>query len=206
MRGQRRTTLVRIVAVASLVVLARSLMGGGENRSRAAPPSPAVPAVTVPAGGPREVPGHASERILAEYARYPSLTGPDAEAALRGMASSRNADALVATLHADLARLAVGYPGGPTRFWVGSLAVREVAVDESKAKVELWFCRVVAPPHQAVYAEWRIGVLDLAWERGAWRLDEFDEIPGPRPVALPGQADAAPQIVAILEGFQPVRP
>jgi hypothetical protein len=205
-KGQHRTTVVRVLAVASLVVLARSLTGGGEERSQATPPPPSLPAVTVPAGSPPEKPRHAGQRILAEYARYPSLSGSDAEAALRDLASRGSADALVATLHADLARLEAGYPGGATRFSVGSLAAREVAVDENRAKVDIWFCRVVAPPGQAVYAEWRLGGIDLVWERDAWRLRGFEEVPGPRPAALPGEVDTPAEIVAALEGFEPAWP
>lgn len=203
MRGRHRTTVVRVVAVASLVVLARTLTGHGGDPDRQSPP---VMAQTVVAAMKSETPAQAGQRILAEYAQYPALTGPEAEAALRDMASRAAAGALVAILHTDLARLALGYPGGPTRFWVGPLAARELAGDESGAKVEIWFCRVVAPPGQQVYAEWRLGVIDLVWERDAWRLNGFDEIPGPRPAALPGEDDQAAEILAAIAGFEATSP
>ena len=200
MRREHRTTVIRVVAVASLVVLARSLTGGGDSRAHDAPSTPPVPAASLGARAEREMPSHASQRILAEYARYPSLSEPDAEAALRETASQASADGLVAALHADLTRLAAGYPGGPTRLWVGPLAARESAVAASRAKVEVWFCRVVAPPGRPVYAEWLVGRFDLVWERDAWRLDGFDELPGPRPAALPGET-TAPEIASALAGF-----
>jgi hypothetical protein len=122
------------------------------------------------------------------------------------MATSASAGGLVATLHADLTRLAAGYPGGATRVWVGPLAARESSVSASQAKVEVWFCRVVAPPGRPVYAEWPLGTFDLAWERDAWRLERFDEVLGPRPVALPGEGGADPEIASALEGFAAAGP
>jgi hypothetical protein len=207
-RRDHRTTVIRVVAVAVLVVLARSLTGGGGSggRSHTAPPPPPLPAASVGERTHRETPSNASQRILAEYARFPSLAAPDAEAALRDMASRASADGLVATLHADLTRLAAGYPGGTTRVWVGPLAARQSAVNESRAKVEIWFCRVVAPPGRPAYAEWPVGRFDLVWERDAWRLDGFDEVLGPRPAALPGETGTAPEIASALEGFSPAWP
>lgn len=207
MSRDHRTTVIRVVAVAALVVLARSLTGGGGGagggRSPDARPPQTLPAASVGERTPRETPSHASQRILAEYARFPSLALPDAEAALRDMASRASADGLVATLHADLTRLAAGYPGGNTLVWVGPLAARESTVNASRAKVEVWFCRVVAPPGRPAYAEWPLGRFDLVWERDAWRLDGLDEVPGPRPAALPEETGAAPEIASALERFSP---
>lgn len=205
MRHHHRTTVIRLVAVGALVVLARSLAGDGRDGGRSQtvrPPQP-LSAASVGEGTPRETPSHAGQRILAEYARYPLLPAPDAEAALRDTASRASADGLMATLQADLTRLAAGYPGGTTRVWVGPLAARESAVNANRARVEIWFCRVVAPPGRPVYAEWPLGRLDLVWERDAWRLDGFDEVLGPRPVALPGETGAAPEIASALKGFAP---
>ncbi len=147
----------------------------------------------------------AGERILAAYAGYPMLTASEAETSLREIASAEAATRLVVELRADLARLAAGYPGGRTRLWVGPLATRETVVDEHRRTVEVWFSRVVAPPRREVYVEWRLGRLDLVWERDGWRLDGLDEGAGPRPAALPGGADPAAEILSALDGFVPGR-
>jgi hypothetical protein len=143
----------------------------------------------------------AGERMLAAYANYPTLTASEAETRLREIASNAATPRLVAELRGDLGRLAAGYPGGRTRLWVGPLATRETAVDEHRRTVEVWFSRVVAPPGREVYVEWRLGRLDLVWERDGWRLDGFDERAGPRPAALPGRADPPAEILSALDGF-----
>lgn len=140
-------------------------------------------------------------RILATYATYPSLPLAEAEASLRGLTTIRTMDRLVGQLDADLARLAEGYPGGPTRLWQGFLASRETGADEYARRVEVWFARVVAPPARPVYVEWRLATLDLRWERDGWRLDGIEEAEGPRPFALPGSADRAEAILAAVDGF-----
>jgi hypothetical protein len=145
----------------------------------------------------------AAQRILATYATYPGLPLAQAEASLRGMASIGAMDRLVGELDADLARLTAGYPGGPTRVWQGVLATRETGRDDHARRVRVWFTRVVAPPGRPVYVEWRLATLDLLWERDGWRLDGFDEIAGPRPLALPGTADSAEVIRSALDGFTP---
>jgi len=204
-RSPNRTTAVRILAVASLVVIARVVPGGPRRGAPAAQPAmaAAVPAAGQSLRSVRETPTTAALRILAAYATYPRLPLPEAEASIRGMATIRAMDRLVAELDADLARLAAGYPGGPTRVWEGPLATREIGADELSRRVEVWFARVVAPPGRPVYSEWRLATLDLLWERGGWRLDRMDEAPGPRPVRLPGGADPAAALLTAVDGFTP---
>jgi hypothetical protein len=201
-----RTTAVRLLAVVSLVAIARVVPGVPRRGAPAAQPAvaAAVPAANQSARPVRETPTTAALRMLAAYATYPRLPQPEAEASVRGMASIRAMDRVVAELDADLARLAAGYPGGPTRVWEGPLATREIGTDELSRRVEVWFARVVAPPGRPVYAEWRLGTLDLLWERDGWRLDRMDEVPGPRPVWLPGGADSAAAFLAAVDGFSPV--
>ena len=206
MTRPNRTTAIRILAVASLVIIGRALPG---SPRRGAPPAQSALAAVVPdAGQParsvRKTPTTAALQILATYASYPALSLPEAEASVRGLATIRSLDRLVAELDADMARLAAGYPGGPTRVWDGALATREIGNDEFARRVEVWFVRVVAPPGRPVYAEWRLATLDLQWQRDGWRLDQMDEAPGPRPVGLPGASDPAVSVHAALDGFTPV--
>lgn len=194
MRRPTRTTAIRVAAMVGLVVIGRSLPAGG----RAAPPAPPPQGIR-PA--PVETARAAGQRILDAYATYPSLGAAEAEKSLRDLATAAAADRLAADLRTDLARLATGYPGGVTRVWAGPLAIRETVVNQSVRREEVWFARVVVPPGRAAYVEWRLAVLGLAWERDRWRLDTFDEAPGPRPAEAPGGPDSPFDIIGRLDGF-----
>lgn len=202
MRRPNRTTAIRIAAVTALVVVVRVVPGGAHD-GKPAPHPPAAATLTTPLvdRSVRETATAAAQRILATYATYSGMALAEAEASVRGMASIEAMDRLVSELDADLARLAAGYPGGPTRIWEGFLATRESDTGDDARQVEVWFARVVAPPGRPVYAEWRLATLGLLWERDGWRLNRFDDAPGPRPVALPGHADASEAIVSALDGF-----
>lgn len=184
-----------------LVAIARSLPAGG----RADPPSPPLAAReatnAAPVTAPVETARVTARRVLAAYASYPSVNAADAEKSVRELASGAAADRLAADMRADLDRLAVGYPGGATRVWVGPLAVRETVMSPVGRREEVWFARVVAPPDRDVYAEWRLATLGLVWEREAWRLDTFDEAAGPRPTLPPGSPDSPAEILTRLSGF-----
>jgi hypothetical protein len=189
-----------MAAVALLIVISRMLPHGRDHQ----PATAAAAAAT--ASPPAEEPPQAAVRILSTYTRFTRLDANKAEGELRGLATSRDADRLAAQLHDDMARLARGYPGGPTVFWVGALATRSTTIDPTRTRVEIWFARVVAPPRLPAYVEWRLGRLELARERGDWRLAAFDDLPGPRPATVPGEADATAGILAALDGFAEVRP
>lgn len=199
---------MRVVAVGALVVLSRAVIQHDENghTAEAVAPSP-IPADPSPVArmDPSEGPRQVAARILTTYASYTTRPAEGAEASLRSLASESAADGLVATLRADLARLATGYPGGQTRLWTGILASRLWAT-ATEARVELWFCRVVEPPGKAVYSEWRMAVVDLAWERDAWRLQRFEESDGPRPADLPGEPTGRDEHATALTGFEAVEP
>ena len=194
MRWPTRTTAIRVAAMVGLVVIGRSLPAGG----RPAPPAPSPQEIRPEAV---ETARAASHRILDAYASYPSLGAAEAEKSVRDLATAAAADRLAAELRADLVRLAAGYPGGTTKVWAGPLAIRETVVNQSVRREEVWFARVVAPPGRAAYVEWRLAVLGLVWERDRWRLDTFDEGPGPRPTETPGGPDSAVEIVSRLDGF-----
>jgi hypothetical protein len=205
-RRSTRTALVGVGAALALVVAARSV----PVHRRSGPAVPSLPpTMTVPsaartiATAPRETATAAARRIVVTFATYPAVPLAEAEASLRGMASIEAMDHLVGELDAELARLAAGYPGGPTRVWHGVLATSETGSDDHARHVQVWFARVVAPPARPVYVEWRLASLDLLWERDGWRLNRFDERAGPRPLALPGTADSAEVILSTVGGFSP---
>ena len=200
MRRPTRVTIVRVAAMAGIVIIARSLPA----RGRAATPAPSTaPGVTAPASAtpPVETARVAARRILAAYASYPSLGADGAARSVRELASASAADRLATDVRADLARLAGGYPGGATRVWAGLLAMRETVVSPAGRSEEVWLARVVAPPGPAVYAEWRLATLGLVWERNGWRLDTFDEVVGPRPSVAPGSTESPAEILTTLTGF-----
>jgi hypothetical protein len=207
-RRPTRTTVFRMGATLVLVVVARAVPvhGGSSRTSPSSTPAMIAPPAVQVSGSPRETATVAARRILATYATYPGLSLAEAEASLRGMASIGAMGRLVGELDADLARLAAGYPGGPTRVWHGVLATRETGGDDHARRVRVWLARVVAPPGRPVYVEWRLATLDLVWERDGWRLDGLDETAGPRPLALPGSADSAEVVRSVLEGFTPEGP
>lgn len=200
MRKPRRSTVIRVAAVALLVVIGRMLPHGRDREPATA--DPASVSVSPPAEGPAK----AGIRILAAYPRLAGLGAEQAESELRQVATSGDADRLVAELRDDRARLARGYPGGLTTFWVGALATRSTATDAARARIEIWFARVVAPPRLPAYVEWRLGRLEVAFERDAWRLSSFEDLPGPRPASLPGEADGSGEILTAVDNFEQARP
>lgn len=198
MRRPARTIATRMAAVVGLVALGRSLPSGG----RAAPATGALQEIR---SAPPETARAAGQRILVAYASYPSIGATEAEESVRELATAAAADRLAADLRGDLARLAAGYPGGSTKVWAGALAFRETVVSQFVRTEEAWFARVVAPPGRSAYVEWRQAVLGLVWERDRWRLDSFDEGPGPRPAEAPGAPDPATDLIRRLDGFSEER-
>jgi len=205
MRRPSRTTAIRVAAMVGLVVIGRSLPAGGRAAPPGPPPHEIRPARVEIRPAPVETARAASQRILDAYASYPRIGPTEAEKSVRDLATTAAADRLAADLRADLARLAVGYAGGATQVWAGPLAIRETAVNQLVRREEVWFARVVVPPGRAPYVEWRLAVLGLVWERDRWRLDTFDESPGPRPAEMLGAPDSAVELIGRLDGFSAER-
>ncbi|MEW6472914.1 MAG: hypothetical protein AB1679_11635 [Actinomycetota bacterium] len=196
-----RNRAVQFGAVLALVIAGRFLPEV-EPRTRAALPSHDAffaPASVNGAGDPLLV----AVRILRAHTRFPAV-GPDAAAAeIRAMATTADGERLATSLRGDLERLHAGYPGGPTRFWVGPLGARSSNEGPGRARVDLWFSRVVAPPRLPLYEEWRVAKMQLVREAGAWRLADYQDVPGPRPGAHPAQS-AEPADVDAVSPFEAI--
>lgn len=74
------------------------------------------------------------------------------------------------------------------------LATRVVSADATRARVEVWAVLVVGVPDVGAPRQaWRTVTVDVAWERGDWRIDGWDTRPGPTP------ALAATAVVSTVE-------
>lgn len=62
------------------------------------------------------------------------------------------------------------------------LTARIVTADDHRAVVEVWAVLVVGVPGVGAPRQaWRTVMVDVAWERGDWRIDGWDTQPGPTP-------------------------
>lgn len=74
------------------------------------------------------------------------------------------------------------------------LTARTVTVDDHRAVIEVWSVLVVGVPGVGAPRQaWRTVTVEVAWERGDWRIDGWDTRPGPTP------ALAANSIVSSVE-------
>lgn len=63
------------------------------------------------------------------------------------------------------------------------LTARVVDASMDRVRVEAWTLLVVGAPGVGVPRQaWRTVTVDLAWERGDWRVDGWRAVPGPTPV------------------------
>jgi hypothetical protein len=62
------------------------------------------------------------------------------------------------------------------------LTAQVVTADDARARVEVWSVLVVAVPDRGAPRQaWRTVAIDLAWERGDWRIDGWSARAGPTP-------------------------
>ena len=62
------------------------------------------------------------------------------------------------------------------------LTARIVSVDDHRAVVEVWAVLVVGVPGVGAPRQaWRTVTVQVAWERGDWRIDGWSTRPGPTP-------------------------
>ena len=196
-----RNRALQFSAVLALVIGGR-LLHEAKPQTRAALPAHDAffaPASTNDASDPVLV----AVRILRAHTRFPAVGSDAAAAEIRAMATAADGEQLAANVRRDLERLHDGYPGGPTRFWVGPLGARSADGRPDRVRVEVWFSRVVAPPRLPIYEEWRVARIQLVREGGAWRLADYQDLPGPRPGAHPVQS-AAPADVDAVSPFEAI--
>lgn len=62
------------------------------------------------------------------------------------------------------------------------LTARVVSAGDTRCRVEVWSVLVVAVPGSGAPRQaWRTVTVDLAWEKGDWRIDGWTARPGPTP-------------------------
>lgn len=199
--GAKRAVILRALAAGAAAAV--SFVDSGPRRPEASLVTrvPSGTATPIAVASQTESPSEAAVRVVSAMPRLVRLAPGDAEAELRALSSSEDAKRLRDELRDDLARLAVGFPGGSTAYWVGPLATRERPAGSRRARVDVWYVQAVAPPRLAPYADWRIGRLELALEQGRWRLASFEDLPGPRPRALSGEGISREALFGELTGF-----
>lgn len=127
------------------------------------------------------------------------------EEALRAVSAASSADGIVARHLEQLegVREVLSAGSGPVVFRQSAVAWRVEAFDEDRARVAIWSVGVlsrdgVAPPQSG----WSTSVVELVWERDAWRVWGETVTPGPTPIVDDSDAPAtSAQLSAALEGF-----
>lgn len=204
--------------VAAIAVVAAGSIGLRACNSSAADPDAAVP-VTVDAPpvvspvGPAEVVDgvphgwrHDAEGARAAALAAVSLTGEIATAGfitrsdiISSIATTGYGPALASLSSGQLAELSVELGGvgmSPAELvWSEiPLTARIVSVDNHRAVVEVWAVLVVGVPGVGAPRQaWRTVTVEVAWERGGWRIDGWTTRPGPTP------ALAATSVVSSVE-------
>lgn len=149
---------------------------------------------------------HDAEGARAAALAAVSLTGKIATAGfitrsdiIDSIATSGYGTALASVSSVQLAELSVelGDVGVSPSELVWSempLTARMVSVDDHRAVVEVWAVLVVGVPGVGAPRQaWRTVTVELAWERGDWRIDGWDTRTGPTP------ALAATSVVSSVE-------
>jgi hypothetical protein len=201
----RHTRLAVAAAVAIVVVLVgpracastssdagRTNPGTPDGRTVvvAAPgPGPRTTADGVPQGWSRDETGAraaaiAAVRLTGDIARAGFITRTDM---IEMLATTRFGPTLAEASAAQLEEMAAELEEGDVSpasvlFTELPLTARIVSADDSRAQVEVWSVLVVAvPDHGAPRQAWRTVTVDLAWERGDWRIDGWTAQAGPTP-------------------------
>lgn len=210
-------------AVAAIAVVAAGSIGLRACNSSATGQdvgSPAVveaPPVVLPVGPAAVVDGvphgwrHDAEGARAAALAAVSLTGDIATAGfitrsdiIDSIATADYGPALASLSSSQLVDLSVelGDVGVSPSELVWSeipLTARVVSADDHRAVVEVWAVLVVGVPGVGAPRQaWRTVTVEVAWERGDWRIDGWDTQPGPTP------ALAANSVVSSVEDIADV--
>lgn len=63
------------------------------------------------------------------------------------------------------------------------LTAQATRVSNDAVRVDVWSVLIIGAPGVGVpHQAWRTVTLDMAWERGDWRIEEWTDEPGPTPV------------------------
>ncbi len=214
--------------VAAIAVVAAGSIGLRACSSSAADPDAAVPVavdappVVSPVGPAEVVDGvphgwrHDAEGARAAALAAVSLTGEIATAGfitrsdiIGSIATSGYGPALASVSSGQLAELSaeLGGVGMSPAELVWSeipLTARVVSGDEHRAVVEVWAVLVVGVPGVGAPRQaWRTVTVELAWERGDWRINGWDTRPGPTPALAANSVVSSVEEIAEVVSWPP---
>ena len=214
--------------VAAIAVVAAGSIGLRACSSSAADPDAAVPVavdappVVSPVGPAEVVDGvphgwrHDAEGARAAALTVVSLTGEIATAGfitrsdiIGSIATSGYGPALASVSSGQLAELSaeLGGVGMSPAELVWSeipLTARVVSGDEHRAVVEVWAVLVVGVPGVGAPRQaWRTVTVELAWERGDWRINGWDTRPGPTPALAANSVVSSVEEIAEVVSWPP---
>ena len=210
-------TVAAIAAVAAGSIGLRACNSSATGRDAGSPAVVEAPPVVLPVGPAAVVAGvphgwrHDAEGARAAVLAAVSLTGEIATAGfitrsdvIDSIATSNYGPALASLSSSQLVDLSVelGDVGVSPSELVWSeipLTARIVSADDHRAVVEVWAVLVVGVPGVGAPRQaWRTVTVEVAWERGDWRIDGWDTQPGPTP------ALAANSVVSSVEDIADV--
>lgn len=217
MRSSTMYTAAAIAVVAAGSIGLRACSSSATHPDAAVPVAVDTPALVSPVGPAEVVDGiphgwrHDAEGARAAALTVVSLTGEIATAGfitrsdiIGSIATSSYGPALASLSSAQLAELSaeLGDTGVSPAELVWSeipLTARVTSADEHRAVVEVWAVLVVGVPGVGAPRQaWRTVTVELAWERGDWRIDGWEPRPGPTP------ALAADSVVSRVEDIAKV--
>lgn len=217
MRPSTKYTAAAIAVVAATSIGLRAFSTSATDATADTPVEVNAPAVVSPVGPAEVVDGvphgwrHDAEGARAAALAAVSLTGDIATAGfitrsdiIGSIATSAYGPTLASVSSGQLAELSVelGDAGVSPAQLVWSempLTARVVSVDERRAVVEVWAVLVVGVPRLGAPRQaWRTVTVEVAWERGDWRIDGWQTRPGPTP------ALAANSVVSSVEDITEV--
>ena len=210
-------TVAAIAVVAAGSIGLRTCSSSATGRDAGSPAAVEIPPVVLPVGPAAVVAGvphgwrHDAEGARAAALAAVSLTGEIATAGfitrsdiIDSIATSNYGPALASLSSSQLVDLSVelGDVGVSPSELVWSeipLTARIVSADDHRAVVEVWAVLVVGVPGVGAPRQaWRTVTVEVAWERGDWRIDGWDTQPGPTP------ALAANSVVSSVEDIADV--
>lgn len=181
-----------------------------------------TPPVVSPVGPVEVVDGvphgwrHDAEGARASALAAVSLTGEIATAGfitrsdiIDSIATSAYGPALATLSSSQLADLSVelGDVGVSPSELVWSeipLTARIVSADDHRAVVEVWAVLVVGVPGVGAPRQaWRTVAVEVAWERGDWRIDGWDTQPGPTPALAANSVVSSVEDIADVVSWPP---
>lgn len=222
-----RAARVAAIGLAALVVGVTA--GLAVNRGSEAPAAAAVPApepaarATVSTGpGPSSTSGgmpigfahdEAGARAAAmAYAsasqRWLYLSDEDVELAVAAISTEVAGPGLTREVLEEVrvARESLAASAGRVWWIVRPVAVRVETYAAQRARVAVWTVTVLSASDVALpQSDWVTATVDLAWERGDWRVDGIVDVPGPTPMIGPRDDPWQPEpFDDALAGFERV--